>query len=283
MDPNGHCKLAFQQVERLERTANPGTTSRCRCTSTSPFQVSRSCNGSGRTRSRSERTWCWTDETRRASLSTSLLTLPAIRSAFRRLTALCAVPSGETNDVPPLTGPARVTVVGAPEEARSLGYSYIGTSTSFGPRRHNIGIGHAADTDQEKITTIGADGPDCCSLSLGRRVMSGVFPHASVLWPNHGQDRTCPHRAAQSFPPRCARGVRRRRLEGRVHEYLRERPFVALRIAAGVATMAERQVSQLLDDRYPGGSGAIMMGIDGGHQDVDQGRAPDLGRVTAGG
>jgi hypothetical protein len=69
-------------------------------------------------------------------------------------------------------------------------------------------------------------------------------------------------------------------LLGRGREHLRERPLVSLGVAAGVATVAERQVDQLLDDGRAFCLCAVIVRVDGGDEDVNEGRSPHLGRVS---
>ena len=54
---------------------------------------------------------------------------------------------------------------------------------------------------------------------------------------------------------------------------------MSLRVAAAVAAMAERKVDQLLGDRRSLGLRSLVMVVDGADEDVDDRRAPDLGRV----
>src|SRR5207244_13197865 len=52
----------------------------------------------------------------------------------------------------------------------------------------------------------------------------------------------------------------------------RERPFVSLRIAAGVPAISERKVDELLDDRCTGALRALVMRVHVGDEDVHEGR-----------
>lgn len=69
------------------------------------------------------------------------------------------------------------------------------------------------------------------------------------------------------------------RLRRRAFEHLRERPLVALRVAAAVAAVTERQVDEVFSDRRAFSLRTLVMSIDGRDDDIDARRPSDCRRV----